>query len=226
MTDYVLSHVFCLHGFPIHVVWDRGPQFICQFWKAFCFLLGATISLSPGYHPQSNGQMECLNQELETSLCCLISQNLAFWSKHLIWVEYAHNTLAFLLNWSLFRSVHLWPPASSVPHLGGGGFCTLCSGFICRFSCLKGDKPSSCKLPRSMRVHPTFHVAQVKPVKESSCSRRHINCHLVYTVRQLLVVWRPSHGCQYLVDWEGYDPEERSWVPASNIVDPDLMCRP
>lgn len=97
---------------------------------------------------------------------------------------------------------------------------------ICRFSCLKGDKPSSCKLPRSMRVHPTFHVAQVKPVKESSCSRRHINCHLVYTVRQLLVVWRPGHECQYLVDWEGYDPEERSWVPASNIVDPDLMCRP
>lgn len=49
--------------------------------------------LTSGYHPQSNGQMERLNQELETCLRCLISQNPTTWSKHLIWAEYAHNTL-------------------------------------------------------------------------------------------------------------------------------------
>lgn len=62
------------------------------FWKAFCSLLGATVSLTSGYDPQA-GQTECLNQELETSLRCLVSQNPATWSRHLIWVEYAHNTL-------------------------------------------------------------------------------------------------------------------------------------
>lgn len=80
-AEVLLAQVFRLHGFPMDVVSDRGPQFISQFWKA------------SGYHPQSNGQMERLNQEMEKSLRCLVSQNPASWSKQLLWVEYAHNTL-------------------------------------------------------------------------------------------------------------------------------------
>ena len=75
------------------MVSDRGPRFASRFWKAFCSLLGATVSLTSGYHPQSNGQTERLNQELKTGLRCMVSANLATWNKSLIWVEYAHNTL-------------------------------------------------------------------------------------------------------------------------------------
>lgn len=45
-------------GLPTDVVSDRGPQFVSQFWKEFCGLLGANVSLSSGFHPQSNGQTE------------------------------------------------------------------------------------------------------------------------------------------------------------------------
>ena len=92
-AEVVLHHVFRLHGFPRDVVSDRGPQFISKFWKAFCSLIGATVSLTSGYHPQSNGQTERLNQELEKGLRCLISSCPSSWSKNLIWVEYAQNTL-------------------------------------------------------------------------------------------------------------------------------------
>ena len=37
--------------------------------------LGASASLSSGYHPQSNGQTERTNQELETALRCVVSAN-------------------------------------------------------------------------------------------------------------------------------------------------------
>ncbi len=41
----VIDHVFRIHGLPTNVVSDRGPQFISKFWKEFCHLLGATVSL-------------------------------------------------------------------------------------------------------------------------------------------------------------------------------------
>ena len=57
-AEALLSHVFRLHGFPRDVVSDRGPQFVSQFWKEFCSLIGATPGLTSGYHPQANGQSE------------------------------------------------------------------------------------------------------------------------------------------------------------------------
>ncbi len=89
----VVDHVFRLHGLPTDVVSDRGPQFVSKFWQEFCRLLGATVSLSSGFHPQSNGQTERANQDLERTLRCLVSKNPTSWSQQLSMVEYAHNTL-------------------------------------------------------------------------------------------------------------------------------------
>ncbi len=81
-AEVLMSHVCRVFGFPRNVLSYRGPQFVAQFWKAFCQLLGATVSLTSGHHPQTNGQMEQLNQELEKGLRCLASQNPASWSKY------------------------------------------------------------------------------------------------------------------------------------------------
>lgn len=92
-AQLVIQHVFRLHGLPLYIVSDRGPQFASRFWRAFCTLLGSSASLSSGYHPQSNGQNERVNQDLETALRCCVSANPTTWSQHLPWVEYAHNIL-------------------------------------------------------------------------------------------------------------------------------------
>ncbi len=89
----VVDHVFRIHGLHKDVVSDRGPQFVSHFWKEFCRLIGASASLTSGYHPQTNGQSERANQDLERMLRCLASHNPASWSQQLTWAEYAHNTL-------------------------------------------------------------------------------------------------------------------------------------
>nr|XP_023995285.1 potassium voltage-gated channel subfamily B member 2-like [Salvelinus alpinus] len=58
------SEVFRLNGILEDIVSDRGPQFVSWVWRAFCDRLGVALSLSSGYHPQTNGQTERLNQEI------------------------------------------------------------------------------------------------------------------------------------------------------------------
>ncbi len=87
----VLDHVFRIHGLPVNVVSDWGPQFVSP--VCVCRQLGATASLSSGYHPQTNGQAERANQDLERVLRCVASAEPSSWSSRLTMVEYAHNSL-------------------------------------------------------------------------------------------------------------------------------------
>ncbi len=103
--------------------------------------------------------------------------------------------------------------------------------FVGPFSIVKVLNPVAIKLRLSCqlrRVHPVFHVSCVKPVvraptrpplppppidKEAS----------IYRVRKLLDFRPRGRGHQFLVDWEGYDPEERRWIPARDVLDRSLI---
>ncbi len=54
-AELMFNHVFRYFGIPEDIVSDRGPQFISHVWQNFFKLLGVTVSLSSGYHPQTNG---------------------------------------------------------------------------------------------------------------------------------------------------------------------------
>lgn len=55
----------------------RGPKFSCQVWKSFSQAQALSVSLFSGFHLQSNGQTERLNQELEAALHCVAANNSA-----------------------------------------------------------------------------------------------------------------------------------------------------
>ncbi|KAL7888862.1 hypothetical protein AOLI_G00038360 [Acnodon oligacanthus] len=209
----VLQHVVRVHGSPSDLVSDRGPQFASRFWKAFCQLMGASVSLSSGFHPESNGQTERVNQDLTRTLRCLTSTNPSSWAEHLPWAEYAHNTLRHSsLRMSPFKCRFGFPPP-------------MFPGEERKIDQLVNPVSYWLHLLPSMRGHSTLHVSCFRPFLCGTRppAPRYVAGSPAYTIRRLLDSCRVRGGVQYLVDWEGYGPEERSWVPASHILDPDLV---
>ncbi len=68
-------------------------QFISRVWKALVRLLGVTVNLSSGYHPQTNGQTERKIQELGRYLWGYCNRDQHSWSRFFPWAEYALNSI-------------------------------------------------------------------------------------------------------------------------------------
>ena len=60
---------------PIPDSWNSGvgPQFMSHFWKRIFQTLGTSTKFSTAFHPETNGQIERVNQILEQYLRCMIS---------------------------------------------------------------------------------------------------------------------------------------------------------
>ncbi|KAI2664442.1 Transposon Tf2-6 polyprotein [Labeo rohita] len=251
-AEILCNWVFRLYGLPEDIVSDRGPQFTSRLWANFFRQLGVNVSLTSGYHPQANGQVERLNQELIRFLRTYCQNRQEDWSRFLFWAEYAQNSLHKpstnltpfqcvlgyqppMFPWSgepselpavdswLQNSEETWnqahvhlrglydaprrkPIAGAAPihhtNLDSG------SGFrpgICVFPA--GDPEGAENLEGTASQGPTPIV---------------VDGEEVYRVNTILDSRRRRGQLQYLVDWEGFGPEERSWVASGDILDPSL----
>ncbi|KAL0151632.1 hypothetical protein M9458_053033 [Cirrhinus mrigala] len=89
------------------------------------------------------------------------------------------------------------------------------------------------QLPPRCRIHPTFHVSLLKPFSPSATDTPGAEAEppppevleqsSVFTVREILDSQRRGGRLEYLIDWEGYGPEERSWVNRDDVLDPLLL---
>ena len=68
LTRLFRDHVWKLYGLPESITLDRGVQFAVGIMKKLNNLLGIQMKLSMAYHPQTDGQTERINQELEQYL--------------------------------------------------------------------------------------------------------------------------------------------------------------
>ncbi len=86
-----LEHVWRHHGLPDEVISDRGTTFISKFSRELSRLLGIKPTPSTAYHPQTDGQTERVNQEVETYLRIFVNHRQDDWADWLPIAEFSYN---------------------------------------------------------------------------------------------------------------------------------------
>ncbi|EIW71197.1 hypothetical protein TREMEDRAFT_26998 [Tremella mesenterica DSM 1558] len=160
VADIYIKEIFSKHGVPRTIVSDRGTQFTAEIWKEICQFLGIKNLYSTAYHPQTDGQTERVNQQMEILLGMYVNYNMDNWDQLLPIAEFAYNCS---------------------PH-SSHGLCPFeaCYGYVPHYDIHSHDiRSKSNKLERKWRDMGELHAAvqeQVRMANEISAeyyNRRH-----------------------------------------------------
>src|SRR5258708_14175772 len=91
VAQLFLEHVWHHHGLLEEVISDRRPTFISNFSHELAALLRVKLTPSTSYHPQTDGQTERMNQEIEAYLRVFVSHQQDDWADWLPLAEFAYN---------------------------------------------------------------------------------------------------------------------------------------
>ena len=90
-SQLLLNNVWKRTGFPMAIILDRGPQFAAQVTQELWRKLGIKQKLSTAFHPQTDGESERVNQEIEQYLRICGNFQQDDWATLLPLIEFAHN---------------------------------------------------------------------------------------------------------------------------------------
>jgi len=90
------DNVWKLHGLPESIISDRGLQFAAGVMRELNTMLGIDSKLSTAFHPQTDGQTERMNQELEQYLRMFIDHRQEQWPEWLGTAEFAYNNKVYI----------------------------------------------------------------------------------------------------------------------------------
>ena len=86
-----MQDVVRVHGLPLTMVSDRGPQFASTFWQQICGRLGIDWRMSTAFHQQTDGQKERMNSSMEQYRRVFVNHQQDDWVKWLPLAEFATN---------------------------------------------------------------------------------------------------------------------------------------
>jgi len=85
------NNIWKLHRVPKKILSDQGPQFALKFMEEFTKVLGTKRQLSMAYHPQIDGQIERINQEIGMFLWHYMNYQQDNWTDWLATAEFQYN---------------------------------------------------------------------------------------------------------------------------------------
>jgi transposase InsO family protein len=91
IIEIFIKEIFRLHGIPKIVISDRDVKFTSAFWKELFARKNTNLNFNMSYHPQTDGQIERMNQIVEDMLCMYIRTKVSKWKDYLHLVEFTFN---------------------------------------------------------------------------------------------------------------------------------------
>jgi len=89
------DNVWKLHSLLESIISDKGPQFTAGLMRELNRMLGIKSKLSTAFYPQTNGQIERVNQELEQYLRMFIDHRQEQWSDWLGMAKFTYNNKVY-----------------------------------------------------------------------------------------------------------------------------------
>jgi hypothetical protein len=86
-----LSEVYKRFGLPDIIISDRGPQFASHVFQELMKLLGIESRMSTAHHPQTDGETERVNQEIQAYLRIFCAYHQDTWKQYIATAEFCHN---------------------------------------------------------------------------------------------------------------------------------------
>ena len=112
-----LFHIWKDHGLPCTIFSDRGPQFASQVMTDLCKQLSISPKLSTAHHPQTDGQMEVMNREVQQYLCLFCADEQQCWADWLGLVQFAINNWQHsATKFSPFQLTHTYTLHMGIEH--------------------------------------------------------------------------------------------------------------
>jgi hypothetical protein len=155
-----MDHVWKLHGLPRKMISDRGTQFTSKLMRGLFQRLKIDGAYSTAFHPQSDGQTECINQELEQYLCIFCNYWQNDWADYISMAEFAYNNHVHTsTHKSPFFAAHGYHPHTVISQLSHSGIPRV-DEIADNIRKLHEDTQSAIQLAQeSMKRHFDRHVA-------------------------------------------------------------------
>ena len=104
VAKLILDNIVKLHGPPQSIVSDRDRVFTSKLWHEIFPALNTKLHFSSAYHPESDGQIERVNQCLEQYLRSMAFSEPKKWPSWLSAAEWWYNTSYHTAIKTTFRS--------------------------------------------------------------------------------------------------------------------------
>ena len=92
VAKLLVDRVFSVHGCPLQILSDRGPNFESSLFQELCRLLAIDKIRTTSYKPSTNGNIERFHGTMHNMLAKLVAENQRDWDQKLPTVAFAYRT--------------------------------------------------------------------------------------------------------------------------------------